>query len=150
MSKLAAIGLAGLLALAGAAVSAASSPQSSKTAESAAAREAARSYRLVAARHIYARFPERIHAGALPPMLKAVVVVETTVDARGRVARVQFLRVPAHARESGTQVRKLILQAAPYPALPGRTGTVRFTEVWLLEPKGQFQLQSLSEGQRSE
>jgi hypothetical protein len=147
MSKLAAIGLAGLLALAGAA---ASSPQSSKTAESSAAREAARSYRLVAARHIYARFPERIHAGALPPMLKAVVVVETTVDARGRVAREQFLRVPAHARESGTQVRKLILQAAPYPALPGRTGTVRFTEVWLLEPKGQFQLQSLSEGQRSE
>ena len=38
------------------------------------------------ARHIYASYPQRIYKGRLPPLIHAVVVVETTVDDQGRRA----------------------------------------------------------------
>ena len=47
----------------------------------------ARVYRLDAARHIYDVYSNRIYRGRLPPLIHAVVVVETTVDERGTAAR---------------------------------------------------------------
>ena len=56
-------------------------------------------YRIDGARHIYLNHPERIHDGLLPPFLHAIAGVRTTIDAHGRVSRIEITREPAVARE---------------------------------------------------
>ncbi|CAN5874625.1 hypothetical protein BH11PSE13_BH11PSE13_36980 [soil metagenome] len=45
-------------------------------------------YRKSAAAHIYKMYPKRIYKGQIPPLVYAVVVVETDVDASGKVLNV--------------------------------------------------------------
>ena len=52
----------------------------------------AKAYRLDAARLIYEAYATRIFKGHLPPLIHAVVVVETTVDAAGRALDVKVVR----------------------------------------------------------
>src|SRR5687768_9548540 len=56
----------------------------------------AREYRLDVARHIYDSYPDRIFKGRLPPLIHAVVVLETTVDEQGRPRQVKVIRGPSH------------------------------------------------------
>jgi hypothetical protein len=106
----------------------------------------ARAYRRDAAQHLYAVYADRIYLGKLPPLIHAVVVVETMLDTQGRVLDVNFLRVPSHAPEVVLAVRDLISRAAPLPA-PARLGDVRYIETWLVDRSGRFQLDTLTEGQ---
>lgn len=105
-----------------------------------------KAYRQDAARVIYAAYADSIYKGKLPPLLYAIAVVETEVDANGNVRDVRMLRAPTHAPEVTARVRELIRKASPLPA-PARLGTVRYTDTWLVDKSGKFQLDTLTEGQ---
>jgi protein TonB len=107
----------------------------------------AKAYRLDAAQHIYAAYRPHILKGMVPPLVYAIVVTETEVDARGAVLQVRVVRAPAEAKEVTPWVVSLIRRAAPLPA-PVRIGRVKFIEVWLVDKSGQFQVHTLTEGQR--
>ncbi len=105
-----------------------------------------KAYRLDAARHIYEAYPAQILKGKVPPLVYAIVVTETEIDARGKVLKVRVLRQPAAAREVTPWVVTMIHRASPLPP-PARIGRVKFVEVWLVDKSGQFQVHSLTEGQ---
>lgn len=105
-----------------------------------------KAYKLDAARHIYATYPDKIYKGKLPPLMHAVVVLEVVLDARGNVHDINTLRTPSHAPDVTAAVKAMIRHASPMPA-PARMGGAKFTEIWLVDKSGRFQLDSLTEGQ---
>ena len=109
------------------------------------AAESDRDYRADAARHLYATYPMRIYKGRLPPLLHGVAVVETVVDADGAVLDVRMRRPPA-APEVGPWLVQMVRKAGPFPP-PARLGRAVYTDVWLVHKSGQFQLDTLTEGQ---
>ncbi|NDZ12287.1 hypothetical protein C7T35_10940 [Variovorax sp. WS11] len=109
---------------------------------------AVRAYRKVGARHIYNAYPKRIYKGKIPPLVYAVVVTETDVDATGRVTGVHFSRTPSHAPEVSGKIAELIKEASPLPN-PGKLGAHTYVDTWLWDKSGQFQLDTLTLGQRS-
>ena len=109
----------------------------------------ARAYRLDGARHVYESYPHRIYRGKLPPLMHAIVVVETVLDEAGHVKEINVLRAPSHAPDVTAAVREMIHRVTPFPT-PARLGAVTWTETWLVDRSGRFQLDALTEGQRSE
>jgi hypothetical protein len=105
-----------------------------------------KAYRIDAARHIYDAYPAQILKGKVPPLVYAILVTETEIDARGKVLHVRVVRPPAAAREVTPWVVSMIHRASPLPP-PARIGRVKFLEVWLVDKSGQFQVHSLTEGQ---
>ncbi len=103
-------------------------------------------YRRDVALHLYSQNSDRIYSGKLPPLLYAVGVLETDIDARGYVTAVRWMRAPTHAPEVMSEIERTVRQAAPYPA-PTKLGKVSSTETWLWHKSGHFQLHTLSEGQ---
>ena len=117
------------------------SPKASATSEE-------RTYRVDAARHVYACYPARVFHGKLPPMLYGVMMVETQLDSTGNVVNVTVIRKPA-ADEVAPWVQAMIKRASPFPAPAGMTGgTVTFTETYFVDKSGLFQTFSLTEGQK--
>lgn len=106
----------------------------------------ARAYREDAARHLYRHHAARIHTGKLPAMLYAVGVLDVEIDHTGQIKRLHWQRAPQHAPEVVRQIEALVRAAAPFPA-PARMGRVTYTDVWLWDASGQFQLDTLTEGQ---
>jgi hypothetical protein len=112
------------------------------------AAEIEKEYRIDAARHLYTAYPGRIFRGKLPPLMYSVMVVETEIDSEGQVRAVNVVRKPA-ADEVGPWVVSMIRGAGPFPVpakLPGKT--VRYTDIWLVDKSGRFQVDTLTEGQR--
>jgi hypothetical protein len=109
---------------------------------------AVRAYRRIGASYIYKTYPKRIFKGKIPPLVYAVVVTETEVDATGRVTAVNFSRTPSHAPEVPPKIAELIKGASPLPN-PGKLGAHTYVETWLWDRSGQFQLDTLTLGQRS-
>jgi hypothetical protein len=105
-----------------------------------------RDFRRDAAGHIYSRNGARVFKGKLPPLLYAVGVFEVDIDASGNVVRTGWLRAPSHAPEVMAEIDRMVRQAAPYPA-PVRMGRVTYTDTWLWDQSGRFQLDTLTEGQ---
>ena len=105
-----------------------------------------RAYRADAAGHIYALNGARIWKGRLPPMLYAVGVLQVEVDGRGNVRHLNWMRAPKHAPEVIAEIEKTVRAAAPFP-VPARMGKVVYTDTWLWHKSGQFQLDTLTEGQ---
>lgn len=106
----------------------------------------ANEYRMDAASHLYARHNPQIFQGRLPPMLKAVGVLNIDIDRHGAVQSMHWQRAPRHAPQVMREIERLVKAAAPYPA-PQHMGQVTYTDVWLWHQSGQFQLDSLTEGQ---
>ena len=106
----------------------------------------ARAYRKDAASHLYTRNPARIFQGRLPPLLYAVGVLEVDIDRNGLVKTLRWLRAPRHAPEVVAEIERLARAAAPYPR-PARLGRVTYTDTWLWDASGRFQLDTLTEGQ---
>ena len=104
-------------------------------------------YRRDAAGHLYAKNDSRIYRGKMPPLLYAVGVLEVEVDRAGRVIGTNWLRAPNHAPEVVREIENTVRMAAPYPA-PVRLGRVTYTDTWLWDKSGKFQLDTLTEGQR--
>ncbi|QSI29746.1 hypothetical protein GNX71_09175 [Variovorax sp. RKNM96] len=109
---------------------------------------AVRAYRKTGARQIYKAYANRIYKGKIPPLVYAVVVVETDIDADGKVVNVTFSRVPSHAPEVPPMIAELIKAASPLPS-PGKLGGHTYVDTWLWDKSGKFQLDSLTLGQRS-
>jgi len=109
---------------------------------------ATRTYRKEAAGHLYARYADRIYQGEMPPLMYAIAVVETHLDAHGNVQRVTFMRAPVQAPEVSSEIIQLIEKASPLP-LPGHIGAHTYVDTWLWDESGKFQLDTLTEGQRS-
>jgi hypothetical protein len=105
---------------------------------------ASRDYRRAAASHLYSRNSERIYKGAMPAMLYAIGVLQVEIDRRGLVTRTHWLRAPSHAPEVKAEIERIVRRAAPFPA-PG--GAVTYTDTWLWDRSGRFQLDTLTEGQ---
>ncbi len=105
-----------------------------------------RAYRLDAASHLYTRYNERIFKGKLPPMLYAIGVLQVDVNAQGQVTGTSWMRPPSHAPQVVAEIEHMVRQAAPYP-VPIRLGKVTYTDTWLWDKSGRFQLDTLTEGQ---
>ncbi len=102
-------------------------------------------YRADAARHLYAAYPMRIFKGRMPPLLYGVAIVDTEIDAGGNVIDVRVRRPPA-APEVGPWVVAMIRKAGPFPP-PAKLGKAVYTDIWLVHKGGNFQLDTLTEGQ---
>ncbi|RYF66405.1 MAG: hypothetical protein EOO29_38830 [Comamonadaceae bacterium] len=109
---------------------------------------AVRAYRKQGAQHLYKAYAKQIYKGKIPPLVYAVVVVETDVDAQGNVRLVTYSRTPSHAPEVPPKIAEMIRAASPLPA-PGRIGAHTYVDTWLWDKSGRFQLDTLTEGQRS-
>ncbi|MEG0921631.1 MAG: hypothetical protein RSD57_14840 [Comamonas sp.] len=104
-------------------------------------------YRRECARHVYNRYTKRIYQGVLPPMLYAIGSLELYLDTQGNIQGLNWLREPSHAPEVVQQIEDLVYEAAPFPAAPLLAETV-YTDTWLWDESGRFQLHTLTEGQR--
>jgi protein TonB len=106
----------------------------------------ARDYRQDAARHIYARNARRVYSGKLPALLYAVGTLQVNLDANGKVLSMHWMRAPKHAPEVIAEIERTVLEASPFPAA-AQLGRVTWTDTWLWDKGGHFQLDTLSEGQ---
>ena len=68
------------------------------------------------------------------------------MDGRGNVRNMNWMRAPRHAPEVIVEIEKTVRDAAPFP-VPARMGKVVYTDTWLWHKSGQFQLDTLTEGQ---
>ncbi|GAA6140243.1 hypothetical protein [Hydrogenophaga sp. 5NK40-0174] len=107
-----------------------------------------RDYRRDGAKHLYAKNDHRIFKGKMPPLLYAVGVLQVDVDKRGKVQRLNWMRAPNHVPEVMAEIERTVRAAEPFPA-PVRMGSVTYTDVWLWDRSGNFQLDTLTEGQRN-
>ncbi len=105
-----------------------------------------RAYRRDAAAHLYARNADRIFKGMLQPQLYAIGVLDVDIDRQGQVTAISWRRAPSHAPEVMDEIVRTVRSAAPYP-MPTRMGRVTYTDTWLWDKSGRFQLDTLTEGQ---
>jgi periplasmic protein TonB len=105
-------------------------------------------YRRDGALHLYQLHSDRIYQGKLPPLLYAVGVLNVSIDGRGAVRRLEWMREPKHAPEVVAEIERIVRAAAPFPA-PVQMGAVVYTDIWLWDKSGRFQLDTLTEGQLS-
>jgi protein TonB len=108
-------------------------------------------YQAQVAQRVAERNPEHRYTGALPPMLPAIVVLDVTVDADGRMTDVEVRRSrdPAASKVALASMRR----SAPLPPprkLAAGTGRLTFSETFLFADAERYQLRSLAEGQRGE
>jgi len=103
-------------------------------------------YRKDAAAHVYSLNSARIMKGKLPPNIYAVGVLQVEVGPRGEVMATNWMRAPKHAPEVVREIERIVRAAAPFPA-PIRMGKVTYTDTWLWDKSGNFQLDTLTEGQ---
>jgi periplasmic protein TonB len=108
-----------------------------------------RAYRRDAAAHIYELNRQRIWKGRLHPLLYAIGVLQVEVDGRGNVRTLHWMRAPNHAPEVVREIERTVRAASPFPA-PVRMGKVVYTDTWLWDKSGRFQLDTLTEGQDGE
>lgn len=106
-----------------------------------------RAYRQDAARHLYGQNAHRIYKGKLPPPLYAVGTLEVNLDRKGQVRSFNWMRAPRHAPEVIREIERTVRAAAPFPVAT-KLGYVTYTDTWLWDKSGQFQLDTLTEGQR--
>ena len=106
----------------------------------------ARAYRESGASHLYGLNAERIYKGKMPPLLYAIGVLNVEINPVGIVTRLDWMRAPRHAPEVMAEIERMIRKASPFPA-PTRLGKVVYTDTWLWHKSGQFQLDTLTEGQ---
>jgi protein TonB len=105
-----------------------------------------KAYRRDAASHLYSQNGKRIYSGKMPPLLYAVGVLQVEIDGRGNVIGTSWMRRPSHAPEVVAEIENAVRRASPFPA-PVKMGRVTYTDTWLWHKSGQFQLDTLTEGQ---
>lgn len=106
--------------------------------------------RRMAAEHIYQLNSARVYPGKLPPMLYAIGVLEVELQPNGHIRRLNWMRAPRHAPEVIREIERTVRAAAPFPIAAGTRGKLSFTDTWLWDKSGRFQLDTLSLGQLSQ
>ena len=102
-------------------------------------------YRRDGARHLYDRYAGRIFKGKMPPLLQGVGTMQLELDQLGQIVAMNWMRPPSHPGAKA-EIERAVRDAAPFPA-PVRMGRVVYTDTWLWDKSGQFQLDTLTEGQ---
>jgi protein TonB len=105
-------------------------------------------YKRDIAREILRVNAARTFDGAPPPLLRAVVVLQLTIDGTGAVTGIRTLRT--RDDELAAVATKSVRATAPLPAPPRellRQGRVQVAETWLFRDDGRFQVRSLAEVQ---
>ena len=138
--------IAAVLAACGVAPSAPPTGSSTAPPSAASSASSARAYRKDAAQHLYQHNQQRIYKGQLPPMLYAVGVLEVHLDRSGNVRSLSWMRAPRHAPEVVREIERTVRAAAPFP-VASKLGYVTYTDTWLWDKSGRFQLDTLTEGQ---
>lgn len=106
-------------------------------------------YKVEIAQRIHAA-SSSIAAGRPQDLLRAVIVLNITLDTAGQPVRIAIQRSPGDA-EAEQRAMQSVRQAAPYPrpssAVARRAGLFEFSETWLFNDDGRFQLRSLAQTQ---
>lgn len=103
-------------------------------------------WKRTAAEKVYAVNRAQLFDGRPEHLLRAVIVVEVTVDREGRVTRSKILRSPGIATLDSVALGSL-KAASPLPTPPSKLvarGPLVFSETWLFRKDGRFQLRSLA------
>ena len=105
-------------------------------------------YKRDVAREILKANAPKTFDGVPPHFLRAVVVLQVTVDGKGAVTDIRTVRT----RDAGLAAvaAKSVRAAAPLPAPPPellRRGRLELAETWLFRDDGRFQMRSLAEAQ---
>jgi protein TonB len=103
-------------------------------------------WKRVAAERVYAVNRAHLFDGRPEHLLRAVIVVEATVDREGRVTRSKILRSPGIASLDNVALASL-KAASPLPVPPSKLvakGPLVFSETWLFRKDGRFQLRTLA------
>ena len=82
----------------------------------------------------------------LQPNLHAVGVLDIDLDRLGQITTITWRRAPSHVPEVMAEIVRTVRAAAPFP-VPARMGRVTYTDIWLWDKSGKFQLDTLTEGQ---
>lgn len=106
-------------------------------------------YKNEVALRIHAASPD-ISTGRPQDLLRAVIVLNVIMDRNGQPTRITIQRTPGDAEAEQRAIRS-VQRAAPFPRpsnaiLRGRSG-VEFSETWLFNDDGRFQLRTLAQGQ---
>ena len=83
--------------------------------------------------------------GVPPHLLRAVIVLQLTIDAQGKLVGVRTLRTPD--QKLAALAQKSARDATPLPAPPRellRRGRLEIAETWLFRDDGKFQVRSLA------
>ena len=121
-------------------------PSSSSKLRLAARDPALDDWKRVAAEKVYAANRAQLFDGRPEHLLRAVIVVEATVDREGKVTRSKILRSPGIASLDDVALTSL-KTASPLPAPPAKLvakGPLVFSETWLFRKDGRFQLRTLA------
>jgi hypothetical protein len=103
-------------------------------------------YRRDGAAHLYSKNSSRIYSGKMPPLLHAIGVLQVDINASGAITGMRWMRAPHHAPDVVAEIERSVRSAAPFPA-PIKMGRVTYTDTWLWDKSGRFQLDTLTEGQ---
>jgi len=102
-------------------------------------------YKRELAHEIMKKSAAKTYDGVPPHFLRAVVVLQFTVDAKGAVTGIKTLRT-RDAELAGVATQS-VRAAAPFPAPPRellRRGQLEVAETWLFRDDGRFQVRSLA------
>jgi periplasmic protein TonB len=105
-------------------------------------------YKRAVAQQILQVNAPRTFDGVPPHMLRAVVVLQLTVDGKGALTDVKTLR--SRSAELTAAATKSVRAAGQLPVPPHellRGGRLEFVETWLFRDDGKFQVRSLAEAQ---
>jgi protein TonB len=108
-------------------------------------------YKTQVAQHVVQHNPEHNFNGQLPPLLPAIVVLEITVDANGRLAHVEVQR--SRDPDASQVALAAMRRSTPLPQpkqLAQADGTLKFSETFLFADRERYQLRSLAAPQASE
>ena len=103
-------------------------------------------WKLSAAERIHEVNRKELFEGRPEHLLRAVIVIELTVDRQGNVTHSKVMRSPGIAALNSAALRSL-KAASPLPAPPPSLivkGGLVFQETWLFRKDGRFRLRSLS------
>jgi periplasmic protein TonB len=91
----------------------------------------------------------KVFTGHPQALLRSVIVLRYTVDARGHLVRSEVMR-SNHDRETETTALATLRNSAPFPQPAPhllRHGRLELAETWLFNNDGRFQLRSIAEVQ---
>jgi len=105
-------------------------------------------YKRAVAQQILQANTASTYDGVPPHMLRAVIVLQLTVDGKGALTGVKTLR--SRSAEHAAAATKSVRTAGALPAPPRellRGGRLEFAETWLFRDDGKFQVRSVAEAQ---
>lgn len=92
---------------------------------------------------------DKVHDGRPQALLRSVVVLRYTVDARGNLVRSEIMR-SNRDRETETIALAALRNSAPFPKPAAhllKRGQLELAETWLFNNDGRFQLRTIAQPQ---